>query len=76
MNNEDSASISFRKFNSSPKDKYPETTFCIVEGYGEKPIFSETRLKKYNYNVSAYWKTITGKINTTAEDINRLPEFS
>ena len=76
MNNEDSASISFRKFNSSPKDKYPEITFCIVEGYGEKPIYSDTRLMKHNYNVSAYWDTITGKINVTTEDINRLPEFS
>ena len=76
MNNEDSASISFRKFNSSPKDKYPEITFCIVERHGQIPIFSEKRLRNYKYNVSDYWDTITGKLNSTTEDIKKLPEFS
>ena len=63
MSNEDFSSISFRKFNLSPEDKYPTITFCIAEGYhcfennhprrNEnqtcKPIFSRKRLENYNF---------------------------
>ena len=82
MNNEDSSSISFRKFNFSPKDEYPTITICIAEGYDSKPIFAEHRLEKSFENwdnlqkfIKDYWNTING-INTTTEEINKLPEFS
>ena len=83
MSNEDFSSISFRKFNFSPEDKYPELTFCVAEGYlnrrnnqTHKPIFSEKRLRNYNISILEYWQSINGKTNATTEGINKLPEFS
>ena len=87
MNKEDSSSISFRKFNFSPKDEYPTITICIAEGYDAKPIFVEQRFQDFGYHdifrisrpfgnsVWDYWNKING-INATTEDIKKLPEFS
>ena len=76
MDNQDSSSISFRKFNFSPKDKYPELTICIVDAYYARPIFDEKRLKIYNLSTLKYIDTIKGETNATTEEINKLPEFS
>ena len=76
MNNYDSSSITFRKFNYSPNDKYPDITLCLVEFKSKKPILEESYLQKYNVSVSHYWNIITGKINATFYDIENLPDFS
>ena len=76
MDNKDSSSISFRKCNFSPKDKYPELTICLVNAYYEIPIFDKKRSKIYNISISEYHDIINGKTNATTEDINKLPDFS
>ena len=82
MKNEDSSSISFRKFNASPQDKYPAMTICIVERIIDrfgmiirtKPIFVQKRLQNYGLSVSNYWNIITGK--TSSFKIEKLPDFA
>ena len=35
VNNEDSSSVSYRKFNAEPQDTYPTYTVCISSVYGD-----------------------------------------
>ena len=76
IDNEDSSSIAFRKFNEGPRDKYPVVTFCFSGGNeGNLFIYNEKRLLKKGLSVSRYWGMITGRENSTADEIKKLPNF-
>ena len=50
--NEDTSSISFRKFNASPRDKYPVITFCFYGRLGRySTIYKEDIIKKNGLSV-------------------------
>ena len=76
-NNEDTSSILYREFNSSPRDKYPVITLCFYGRYGRySTIYKEDILEKNGISVSQYWNMITGNANATPVEIDSLPEFS
>ena len=68
--NDNASSISFKKFNTSPRDTYPSFTLCF-QGDKGGTIFNLSR-----NDALSYWKTITGKLNATKEEIESLPNFS
>ena len=83
IDNEDSSSISFRMFKESPRDKYPVTTLCFFGRsnehgniLGDTAIYKKQELKKKGFSVSKFWKIMAGKINVSAGEIERLPDFS
>ena len=73
--NEDASSISFKKFNASPRDKYPTFTLCFHGKNGET-IWNNTLFQQPNKEISRYSKMITGKSNATKDEIRNLPNFS
>ena len=80
MNNDDESSIEFKKFNASPEDKYPAFSLCFDEmkrSYG-KAIYNTTLFPKLDRRKqpARYWKLITGKKNSTNEEIKSLQDFS
>ena len=70
LRNEDASSISFKEFNSSPRDSYPSFTLCFQGDKGDT-IYNISRDDAFKY-----WKMVSGKINATRDDINGLPDFS
>ena len=73
-NNDDTSSIAFRKFNASPRDKYPVITFCFYGKYSS--IYKKDEIEKAGLSISQYWYLITGHTEANASEINSLPEFS
>ena len=72
--NEDASSIAFKKFNSSPRDKYPTFSLCFQGSKGDT-IFNLTVCNDLD-NECPYRKAIIGKRDMTKEDIRSLPDFS
>ena len=68
--NENTSSISFIKFNTSPRDVYPSFTLCFKGNKGDT-IFNLSKNDALNY-----WKTITGKTYENKEQIKSLAGFS
>ena len=77
IDNEDTSSIAFQKFNSSPRDLYPVISLCFYGRYGRySTIYKEELLNDKGYNTSQYWNLITGNSNATPEEIKNMPDFS
>ena len=77
IDNEDTSSIAFRKFNASPRDIYPVITLCFYGRYDRySTIYKEAVLNEKGYNTSQYWNLITGNSNATTDDIKRMPDFT
>ena len=76
--NDDASIISFKRFNASPKDKYPSFTLCFQTGEAKgEAIFDAKRLDTNSkMRPLRYWKLITGKINTTVDEMKNLGYFS
>ena len=53
LENDDSTAIHFRRFNLSPKDKYPTFTICLTGSelywHKEEPLFKNTGLSPYMF---------------------------
>jgi len=66
LNNDDVSSISFRKFNSLPSDKYPSYSLCFKKAGGI--FFTRRHLTKLanTDKRKLYWKIFTGK------DVNKI----
>ena len=74
--NDDSSSISYKKFNDSPKDKYPVITLCFYGRYGQyRTIYKQKNIEKSGLSVLQYREILIGKSNS-APEINDLPNFS
>ena len=73
-NNEDTSSIAFTKFNSSPKDKYPVITFCFYGKY--ESIYKKEEIENAGLTISEYWNLITGSTMANHSVISSIPEFS
>ena len=67
LQNEDLASISYRKFNSESKDQYPTFTICLLGSSGG--IFKESGvfLHSTNLTTSSYQNFLNGLENDTAK---------
>ena len=76
--NDDASIISFKRFNASPKDKYPSFTLCFQTGEAKgEAIFDVNQLGAISdIRPLRYWKLITGKINTTVDEVKQLSYFS
>ena len=61
-NNEDTSSIAFTKFNSSPKDKYPVITFCFYGKY--ESIYKKEEIENAGLTISEYWNLILCQFDT------------
>ena len=63
LENADAPKISFRKFNKSPDDVYPDITFCFRGIYGN--IYKESYIKQqYSLNKLNYNKLLSGDSKT------------
>ena len=71
LDNEDSSSISFRKFNASPRDRYPVITLCFNNN-----MYNNEELSKHGYSSRQYFSMITGLKNVTIDEMSKIPEFS
>ena len=64
IDNEDSSSIAFRKFNAGPRDKYPVATFCLSGG-------TEGNLFIYNEKLYIFCSKCTlSSLSSTTRSIN------
>ena len=71
LDNEDSSSISFRKFNASPRDRYPVITLCLYNN-----MYNNEELSKHGYSSRQYFSMITGLKNVTIDEMSKIPDFS
>ena len=72
-NNEDTSSIAFKKFNASPRDKYPIISFCFYGKYSS--IYKKDKLEASGMSIAQYWNIITGRSEVNVSEIISLPEF-
>ena len=75
--NDDKSSIAYKRFNDSPEDKYPVITLCFYGRYGRySTIYKKQTIEKIGMSVSKYRDVLIGNSNLTADEIDKLPEFS
>ena len=60
LDNNDKASVSFRQFNHSPRDRYPTYTICFENQKRRMNLFNKTYLNLYGINRSHYYNMIRG----------------
>ena len=74
LNNDDLASISYRRFNEEEKDQYPKIALCMVDRTFNGKIFDETHAA-FNSNVvtpSLYKKFLQGLIVNPTFDFSTI----
>ena len=77
IDNEDSSSISYRIFNTAPRDKYPVVTICF-DGKTKAwhSIYNKKVLRKKGFSAGKYWKILTGRTNVTIGEMKKIPDFT
>ena len=69
LDNNDKASVSFRQFNHSPRDRYPTYTICFENQKRREFLFNQTYLiNTYGINRREYFDIIRGM--NTSENSN------
>ena len=61
LKNDDTPKISYKKFNESPEDVYPEITICFRQSQPSNTIYKDTYLKAYNLDSSTYHGYLRGE---------------
>ena len=77
IDNEDSSSITYRIFNTAPRDKYPVVTICF-DGKAKAwhSIYNKKVLRKNGLSAGEYWKILTGRTNVTIGEMKKIPDFT
>ena len=60
LKNEDTPKISYKKFDESPEDVYPEITICFKQSRLSDTIYKEKYLKEHDLDSSTYHGYLEG----------------